>query len=52
MLEKALIGSRRYYGWVGFLLGVIGLGFLCYLMQLRDGLGITGMGRSGCTDPR
>jgi molybdopterin-containing oxidoreductase family membrane subunit len=45
MLEKALIGSRRYYGWVAFLLGVIGVGFLCYLMQLRDGLGITGMGR-------
>lgn len=45
MLEKALVGSRRYYGWVGFLLAVIGIGFICYLMQLREGLGITGMSR-------
>jgi Ni/Fe-hydrogenase subunit HybB-like protein len=45
MLEKALVGSRRYYGWVAFLLVVMGVGFLCYLMQLREGLGITGMSR-------
>lgn len=45
MLEKALVGSRKYYGWVIFLLFFIGVGFLCYLLQLREGLGITGMSR-------
>ena len=45
MLEKALSGSRRYWGWIA-LLGVVtlvGLGF--YLQQLQYGLGITGMSR-------
>ena len=45
MFEKALIGSRRYYLWIFILLAVIGVGFLCYLYQLREGLGITGMSR-------
>jgi Ni/Fe-hydrogenase subunit HybB-like protein len=45
MLEKALTGSRTYYGWVTFLLAMIGIGFLCYLLQLSYGLGITGMSR-------
>jgi molybdopterin-containing oxidoreductase family membrane subunit len=45
MLEKALTGSRRYWGWITFLLVLIGIGFLCYLYQFRVGLGITGMSR-------
>ena len=45
MLEKAISGDRRYWGWVVFLLAVIGVGFVCYLKQLTTGLGITGMSR-------
>ncbi|HID97607.1 MAG TPA: menaquinol oxidoreductase [Thermodesulfobacteriaceae bacterium] len=45
MLEKALKGSPRYWGWITFLLAVIGVGFACYLYQLSYGLGVTGMGR-------
>ncbi len=45
MLEKALRGSRGYWLWIALLLGIIGVGFLFYLQQLRDGLTITGMGR-------
>jgi Ni/Fe-hydrogenase subunit HybB-like protein len=45
MLEKALIGGRRYWTWIFFLLAVIGVGFLCYLRQWQYGLGITGMSR-------
>ncbi len=45
MLEKALKGSKRYYGWITVLLAVIGIGFGFYLWQLRFGLGITGMSR-------
>lgn len=45
MLEKALTGSRSYWTWVGFLLAIIGVGFILYLKQFQFGLGITGMGR-------
>ncbi len=45
MLEKALVGSRKYYAWIFFLLVTIGIGFGCYLYQLNEGLRITGMGR-------
>jgi Ni/Fe-hydrogenase subunit HybB-like protein len=45
MLEKALIGTKRYYGWMTALLAVIGVGFACYLWQFSFGLGITGMSR-------
>jgi Ni/Fe-hydrogenase subunit HybB-like protein len=45
MLEKALIGNKRYYGWMAALLAVIGVGFACYLWQFSFGLGITGMSR-------
>lgn len=46
MLEKALVGSRKYYGWVAFLIILIGIGFFFYLKQLTYGLGITGMSRN------
>jgi Ni/Fe-hydrogenase subunit HybB-like protein len=45
MLEKALIGTKRYYGLLAILAGIFALGFLFYLKQLNLGLGITGMGR-------
>jgi Ni/Fe-hydrogenase subunit HybB-like protein len=46
MIERAVVGSRRHWTWILFLLGVIGVGFLCYLRQLSYGLGITGMSRN------
>ncbi len=45
MFEKALVGSRRYWAWILFLCVVVLIGGLCYLWQLRDGMGITGMSR-------
>ena len=45
MLELAIKGSKKYYGWMAVLLGIIGIGFLVYLKQLDFGLGITGMTR-------
>lgn len=46
MFEKAVVGSRRYWIWVGSVLVVIGVGFLFYLHQLSCGLGVTGMSRN------
>ena len=46
MFEKAVVGSRRYWIWMGSLLMVIGAGFLFYLHQLHSGLGVTGMSRN------
>ena len=45
LFEKALVGSRRYWWWILFLFAVIAIGFACYLRQLNDGLGITGLSR-------
>ena len=45
MLELAIKGSKKYYGWMTFLLVIIGIGFLVYLKQLDFGLGITGLSR-------
>ena len=45
MLEKALVGSKKYYGWIAILLGIMGIGGLCFLYQWHVGLGITGMSR-------
>jgi molybdopterin-containing oxidoreductase family membrane subunit len=45
MLEKALHGNRRYWGWLAFLAAVVGTGAFFYLRQLGYGLGITGMSR-------
>ena len=43
--EKALVGGRRYWAWIGALLAVILVGVLFYLRQLDVGLGITGLSR-------
>jgi molybdopterin-containing oxidoreductase family membrane subunit len=45
MLELAIKGSKKYYGWMIFLLVIIGIGFAIYLKQLDFGLGITGLSR-------
>jgi molybdopterin-containing oxidoreductase family membrane subunit len=45
MFEKAVVGSRRYWAWLGALSAVILVGFLFYLRQLHVGLGVTGLSR-------
>jgi molybdopterin-containing oxidoreductase family membrane subunit len=46
MIEKAIVGSRRYWGWTLGLFAVVAIGLLCYMRQLSYGLGITGMSRN------
>ena len=45
MLELALKGNKKYFGWITALLVLVGIGFGAYLHQLGFGLGITGMSR-------
>ena len=45
MLEFAIKGSKKYYGWMAFLLAIVGIGFAFYIKQLGFGLGITGLSR-------
>jgi molybdopterin-containing oxidoreductase family membrane subunit len=45
MIEKALYGDRRYWSWVVALVAIMGAAGLCYVWQLREGLGITGLSR-------
>lgn len=45
MLENALKGDRKYWGWIAFLFAVMLVGFFFYLRQLSYGLGITGLSR-------
>jgi molybdopterin-containing oxidoreductase family membrane subunit len=45
MIEKALIGSNRYYAAVFVLLAIIGVGFFSFLHQFEHGLVVTGLSR-------
>jgi molybdopterin-containing oxidoreductase family membrane subunit len=45
MLEKVLKGNKVYWGWLAILLALITVGAVCYVMQLVNGLTITGMSR-------
>ncbi len=45
MLEKALSGSKLYWGWLVCLLILMAAGFASYLVQYNEGLVITGMSR-------
>ena len=45
MLEKALVGDKKYWTWVISLMAVIGIATLFYLRQYSEGLGVTGLGR-------
>jgi Ni/Fe-hydrogenase subunit HybB-like protein len=46
MLENALKGNKKYWGWLLLLAFIIIIGFYFYLRQLNYGLGITGMSRN------
>jgi Ni/Fe-hydrogenase subunit HybB-like protein len=45
MLDRAVTGSQKYWGWLIFLLVLMSIGFACYLYQFKVGLKITGMSR-------
>jgi molybdopterin-containing oxidoreductase family membrane subunit len=45
MIEKALQGNSRYWGWMAFLAIVVFVGLIFYLRQFGYGLGITGLNR-------
>ena len=45
MLEYALKGNKKYWGWLFFLVLVITTGIYFYFIQLDIGLGVTGMSR-------
>ena len=45
MVEKALKGSFLYWVLVLALLGAIGVGVICYIIQFNEGLAITGLSR-------
>ncbi len=45
MLDRALKGSQGYWGWLVFLLVLMGIGAGCWLYQFFEGLKITGMSR-------
>lgn len=45
MLEKALVGSKKYWAWVFFLGALAIIGTYYYIRQYSVGLGITGMHR-------
>ena len=41
MIEKALIGDKKYWGWIVLLFGVMGVALFFYIKQLTYGLGVT-----------
>lgn len=45
MLDTVLKGKQGYWGWLIFLLAIMGVGLGCYLYQFQEGLRITGMSR-------
>lgn len=45
LIEKAVVGSRRYWAWLLFLLLLVGAGTACYVRQVSVGLSITGLNR-------
>ncbi len=45
MLDLAVKGSKRYWGWLAFLGAIVAFGAFFYMKQLSFGLGITGMSR-------
>lgn len=46
MLSKALTGGKKYWMWIMILCAIALAGFSSYLLQLRFGLGITGMSKN------
>ena len=45
MIEKALTGSRGYWGWLFALAAVVCVGLAAYLRQFFEGLTVTGLSR-------
>jgi len=45
MLEKAFVGSKKYWSWVLFLCALAVSGVYYYLQQFNYGLGLTGLSR-------
>jgi len=45
MFEKAFNGGKGYWAWMTGLMAVVCAGAWCYAVQLRTGLGITGLSR-------
>ncbi len=45
MLELVFSGGKKYWGWMGMLCILIGIGSLYYFWQLRVGLAVTGLSR-------
>ena len=45
MLEHALKGSKKYWGWIFILSVIIIIGVYFYFKQFNFGLGITGLSR-------
>ncbi len=45
MIEKALYGSKKYYGLLAVLSAIAGIGTLAYFVQFFEGLGVTGLSR-------
>ncbi|MFC1848910.1 sulfate reduction electron transfer complex DsrMKJOP subunit DsrP [candidate division CSSED10-310 bacterium] len=45
MFEKALSGDKKYWTWIFFLMAIMGVGFLCWLYQFKNGLSVTGLSR-------
>ena len=45
MVEKALTGSNKYWGWIAVLLAFMAAGAISYAHQFNTGLGTTGMSR-------
>lgn len=45
MLDKVLTGSKAYWSWLTFLLVLVGIGSGCFLIQYKEGLGMTGLSR-------
>ena len=45
MLEKAIMGNRRYHGWLALVLAVAAAGISCWLRQWTSGSDATGQSR-------
>ncbi|MBC8204666.1 MAG: polysulfide reductase NrfD [FCB group bacterium] len=45
MIEKALIGGKKYWTLIIILAGIVGIGVIAYLKQFSEGLTVTGLSR-------
>lgn len=45
MLELALTGTKRYWGWIGLLTLIVSFGIIHFMWQLKLGLAVTGLSR-------